>query len=961
MNKQSITFSASEQTLEKTGGIDNYASNIVSYVEATFTLGENWTGYDVVRAVWESAYAKISTVLDSDHKCVVPAEVLRHKSKVNVNLVGSIVTNDVLTDRLTTYPVHAITVDADARVDSTETQPITPSQFEQFVEAVHADAESIQDYSYDSEAWAKGTRGGVAVPSTDPTYHNNSKYYADQGAELEQEVSDLKSDYGKAIRIIVGKNLIDGNALVTGFVQSDGTVSTSGAWASYLTSDFIELEGNTDYAFTCISRASGAVATSRNGYILYDASKTAIGTTYVNNADGGTLTFNSASAKYVKVSIIGGGLVDAQLEKGTAFTKYEAYYKRYISIADFNINNEVYTSDEAFESRVSKADHLNRNLVDPSAIEKNKFITGDGIVSLNGYNTCDFIPISAGQKITFSPQVRSVALWTLSKNFVMASYQNVTSSSPYTYTASVDGYIRASFYASNEGTYQAEYGDVATAFIPYDGNKYFEEDVLLSDTMKTEVRQIVASDDSTKMSITKSGNSLAVISSNNGHSLKRMYTLDADNSHNLNFNFKSALVDGVTIKASDDDITPQRVGLENGGEWTIGANHGWPCYRVSKGNLATADVGSIWTDGTRQYVLALVDSSYAYFLRPCSKVDELYSIDMTNPAADLTHVSGATHTSTVSISGGASSQLYPSVNNHSIDLIINDKTITADGTYLAYAFDIKEHYEIMDYVAMSDYLKAHIGSDLASIRNNIDSVLALDYIYHVTNLDEIVFTCATAIAEVNLANSGFMQSSIIEANGGTVYRYVNGVKDGTTFASSGLVNMTSYSTTHSITKNDLLDSNKPSNRCVDICKDGSDNIKYGFAFGFIPDKSYGSDNKRSENLSVTVWDMRDTKKSYPYCVRNKSLVSGESLQVVGYRHYIMPNAPLTNKAVIKIANETYMFVDAHARAFGSFDIGKLGQSVEILDEQNINVSDIVGAKGVTFNSSSNYSSGVFKA
>lgn len=194
MNKQSITFTANEQTLEKTGGIDSYASNIVSYVEATFTLGTNWTGYDVVRAVWESAYARISTVLDSNAKCIVPAEVLRHKSKVNVNLVGSIVENDVLTDRLTTYPVHALTIDEDARVDSTETQPITPSQFEQFVDIVHDDAESIQDYSYDSEAWAKGTRGGVAVPSTDPAYHNNSKYYADQGAELEQEVTDLKSE-----------------------------------------------------------------------------------------------------------------------------------------------------------------------------------------------------------------------------------------------------------------------------------------------------------------------------------------------------------------------------------------------------------------------------------------------------------------------------------------------------------------------------------------------------------------------------------------------------------------------------------------------------------------------------------------------------------------------------------------------------------------------------------------------
>ena len=56
MNKQSITFTANEQTLEKTGGLGLYASNSVSYIEATFTLGENWSGYDVVRAVWESGF-----------------------------------------------------------------------------------------------------------------------------------------------------------------------------------------------------------------------------------------------------------------------------------------------------------------------------------------------------------------------------------------------------------------------------------------------------------------------------------------------------------------------------------------------------------------------------------------------------------------------------------------------------------------------------------------------------------------------------------------------------------------------------------------------------------------------------------------------------------------------------------------------------------------------------------------
>ena len=31
-----------------------------------------------------------------------------------------------------------------------------------------------------AESWAKGTRGGTAVPDTDPAYHDNAKYYADE-------------------------------------------------------------------------------------------------------------------------------------------------------------------------------------------------------------------------------------------------------------------------------------------------------------------------------------------------------------------------------------------------------------------------------------------------------------------------------------------------------------------------------------------------------------------------------------------------------------------------------------------------------------------------------------------------------------------------------------------------------------------------------------------------------------
>ena len=44
------------------------------------------------------------------------------------------------------------------------------------VEAAVAKAEVLEE----SEAWAVGTRDGVPVLPTDPTYHNNSKYYAGQ-------------------------------------------------------------------------------------------------------------------------------------------------------------------------------------------------------------------------------------------------------------------------------------------------------------------------------------------------------------------------------------------------------------------------------------------------------------------------------------------------------------------------------------------------------------------------------------------------------------------------------------------------------------------------------------------------------------------------------------------------------------------------------------------------------------
>lgn len=269
MNKQTITFTASEQTLTKTGGIEHYASNIVSYIEASFTLGDNWAGYDSIRAVWESGYARIATVLDANNKCIVPAEVLTYKSKVNVNLVGSIVENTVLTDRLTTYPILALTVDADARVDSSETTPVTATQFEQFVDVVRDEASAIQNYTYDSEAWAVGQRAGVDVPSTDETYQNNAKYYADQGATLQQEVSDLKSDISLIYNRVVSTSA-SSDFTSTTLYKTDGTTTTLSQRAS---TDYIPCDGVEKISFKLAGISNPALALVS----FFDSSKNFIG------------------------------------------------------------------------------------------------------------------------------------------------------------------------------------------------------------------------------------------------------------------------------------------------------------------------------------------------------------------------------------------------------------------------------------------------------------------------------------------------------------------------------------------------------------------------------------------------------------------------------------------------------------------------------------------------------------
>ena len=58
----------------------------------------------------------------------------------------------------------------------------------------------ILGYDYEAESWAVGKRGGTDVPSTDPAYHNNAKYFSEQAsaaktaAEAAQEAAETAAE-----------------------------------------------------------------------------------------------------------------------------------------------------------------------------------------------------------------------------------------------------------------------------------------------------------------------------------------------------------------------------------------------------------------------------------------------------------------------------------------------------------------------------------------------------------------------------------------------------------------------------------------------------------------------------------------------------------------------------------------------------------------------------------------------
>ena len=165
---------------------------------------------------------------------------------------------------------------------------------------------------------------------------------------LADDVDELKNAFDEAIDVSTGDNLVDPDKQETGAIQANGTISVAGSYADYETTDFIELEPNTDYILEIFYKQDSAILTDRRLYLLYDQNKEPVSATFVNTYGNAVTAFNSGSYKYVRASSNANNWI--QIEKGTQQTVFKPFEKTIHLNDDVPLTQEMRSEIGAIET-----------------------------------------------------------------------------------------------------------------------------------------------------------------------------------------------------------------------------------------------------------------------------------------------------------------------------------------------------------------------------------------------------------------------------------------------------------------------------------------------------------------------------------------------------------------------------------------------------------------------------------
>lgn len=401
----------------------------------------------------------------------------------------------------------------------------------------------------------------------------------------------------------------------------------------------------------------------------------------------------------------------------------------------------------------------------------------------------------------------------------------------------------------------------------------------------------------------------------------------------------------TTIHAPVDDITPVNV---NG--TYIGANHGAAVGIIvtSSGHDKTSeDIGSEWKDSTATFSLYLVDinGNNLTFLSDNSG-SGAFGFHTSIAAGNITHFSGATHTSSITQDNMVLGQLTPCVRDRSLKMYMDDIEITSNGIYYGNKFDMVERYGISDPVAILDNLASQPNYTLG------DSILDHIITYSFTRFGTCtVNTTMKAKQNLDVTYIGGIQAGKLN-DAGTAFDTISYYLPGTIPFSYGghdydfgAIQDISSSLYASLRIDpSRMESSKVLNRQIQLGISGG-NYTVGFALGYLP-LDYGRDAERYANCDEYLEISGTSKKLYPRLIDDKYgtgyLLSGETLNFVVYRRYFSPyqsGENITAMYDISAGNEKYLYIDIHGEYNGILAVPQylVGRRMEVIDSFNCSI------------------------
>ena len=726
---------------------------------------------------------------------------------------------------------------------------------------------------------------------------------------LETRVSTTEQDIKNKADLTIGKNILNLNNLTYGAYLNDTGVET--AYSAYNYTDFLNVQPNTTYTMNKNYR-----------YVcFYDINKNVVAGG--ESAAGSTFTTLSNVA-YIRVTVYASD-TDIQLEAGSVSTAYEPYEKT-ISVTllkDKSIGNSK-IQEKAISVQNTDFYTIGKNLFDKSKTVVGEFINTSGVASsLATYSHSDFIPVE--QSTIYScVTTRFSTFYDANKNVVAGGTNGLHT----TFTTTPDtAYVIVSFYTTDVDDYMLAKGSILPDYEPYG---------YVLDTSKYQF----LSQSERKYSLNLGGdNSVCYVRTvlDNGDVKKRTfkpYPLPSLTNSDV-FNLYSEYYNDINIKDGGDDAAPYRAFNP---VRTIGANHGWSIFEctASAHGKTDADVGSIYSDGTYEFVLiAIIDVDNLYLAR---------KIHGTVSVANITYayVSGGVTTTDIVISGVTEKQWYSGTTNRTINTYVDGVELASNNGNYEFNDNVAfvEQYDILPYSELIAWYENNANAGTLKASGNAAFTVTLTHVFD-KSCNYTLLTDFLARVPMQIQDIMFTQATrmVIATDGAISYYIPNSLPFVHESINYDWANIDATDTTSWVTRADFTPDRCRANamkpdRVVQLSN------SYYSAIGYLPVGSTSLTDRPNLTTNKALQLSTNNAKIYLSAldIGTHDLAVGEYFSTIAYRSFGKRPIGKTCDYLIRTQSADYLYLDWHNETkFDKVVIDNelIGRDFSIVDAYNV--------------------------